>query len=135
MQSTLFFWPPFQNFADHWFKKICAIWKSRHSNSITQAVKHLGVTQIDTGHKDCHSVFFSLSLTHFGRMFSGGLGNSVFWDAYRNQSVYSNQVVGFLWAAGLWGTLDFGETLGEIELMYLLDSFIYIFTSWEITGR
>ena len=60
-------------------------------------------------------------------MFSGGLGNSVFWDAYRNQSVYSNQVVGFLWAAALWGTLDFDETLAEIESMYLLDSFIYIF--------
>ena len=68
-------------------------------------------------------------------MFSGGLGNSVFWDAYRNQSVYSNQVIGFLWAAGLRGTLDFGETLAEIELMYLLDSFIYIFYVMGITGR
>ena len=31
----------------------------------------------------------------------------------------------FLWPAGLWGTLDFGGTLAQIGLMYLLVLFSY----------
>ena len=61
-------------------------------------------------------------------MFSGGLGISVFWGTYINQSVYFAYRIKwlvFLLAAEFRGTLDFGGTLAQIGLMYLL---VYLYT-------
>ena len=72
--------------------------------------------------------FFSLSLTHFGPIFSGDLEISVFWGAYSNQSVYFVYQIKwlvFLLAVELRGNLDFGGTLAQIGLMCLLVLLLY----------
>lgn len=74
------------------------------------------------------SFFFSLSLTHFGPMFCGSLGISVFWGAYRDQSVYFTyqiNVVGFSMSCRIARNVGFFRNVGSSGVNVFV-SFIYV---------